>query len=76
MKEHNEAFYEQIAYLLKQYRDGHIRSIPDLMQFIQMTYGDYIEFHPDCGKETLTECLMSPLPGDKEDSRQPKGLPS
>lgn len=46
MKEYDEVFHEQVAFLLKQYRDGDIKSIPDLMQLIKMLYGDYMEFHP------------------------------
>jgi len=46
MKKHDEAFYEQLDYLMFQYRGGHISSIPELMKFIQMLYGDYVEFHP------------------------------
>lgn len=61
MKKHDEAFYEQIAYLLKQYRDGYIDSIPDLMRLIQMTYGDYIEFHPGELPETKYDCKSSTI---------------
>lgn len=63
MKEYNEAFHEQIAYLLKQYREGLIKSIPDLMRFMQMTYGDYVEFHPD------------ELPETRYDRRPPDTIP-
>lgn len=47
MKHDDEKFHEQIDYLLQQYREGHIASIPDLMKLIQMAYGDYMEFHPN-----------------------------
>lgn len=52
MKQYNEEFHDQIAYLLKQYRDGNIKSIPDLMTFMEMAYGDYLDFHPDELPET------------------------
>ena len=46
MKKHDEEFYEQLDYAMCQYRDGHIKTIPELMKFIEMLYGDYTEFHP------------------------------
>ena len=61
MKKHDEAFYEQVAYLLKQYRDGHVKSIPDLMRLMQMTYGDYVEFHPNELPETKYDCKPSSI---------------
>lgn len=47
MKPHDEAFNDQIEYLLQQYRERSIKSIASLMKLIEMAYGDYIEFHPD-----------------------------
>lgn len=46
MKKHDEEFYKQLDYIMCQYREGHISSVPELMKFIQMLYGDYVEFHP------------------------------
>ena len=63
MKKHDEKFYEQVAYLLKQYRDGDIKSIPDLMQLMQMLYGDYMEFHPDELPETRCQLPQDYSPG-------------
>ena len=56
MKKHDEEFYEQVADLLKTYREGEIKSIPDLMQLLQMLYGDYMEFHPNELPETRYDC--------------------
>ncbi len=47
MKPHHEAFNEQIEYLLREYRSGFIKTIPELMKLIQMVYGDFMDFHPD-----------------------------
>ena len=46
MKRHDEAFNNQIEFLLEEYRHGNVKDIPDLMRLIQMAYGDYIDFHP------------------------------
>ena len=46
MKPHDAAFNDQIEFLLVQYRQGYVKSIPDLMKLIKMAYGDYMEFHP------------------------------
>lgn len=46
MKSYDLAFHEQIAYILQQHREGHIKTIPELVRFIEMAYGDYCEFHP------------------------------
>ncbi len=73
MEKHNEKFYEQIAYLLKQYRDGDVKSIPDLMQLIQMLYGDYMEFYPDELPETRYDCEPKTIPGKSEGE---PGIPS
>ena len=62
MKKHDDAFYEQVAYLLKQYRDGHVKSISDLMQLMQMAYGDYAEFHPDELPETKHDHKPDTIP--------------
>ena len=61
MKKHDEEFYEQVAYLLKQHRDGDIKTIPDLMRLIQMLYGDYMEFHPDELPETRYDHKLSTI---------------
>ena len=74
MKKHDEAFYEQVAYLLKQYRDGHVKSIPDLMQLMQMTYGDYVEFHPNELPETKYDYKPDTIP--KEGGGEPKLPPA
>lgn len=47
MKPHDAAFNDQIEFLLRQYRQGGVESIPDLMKLIEMAYGDYLEFYPD-----------------------------
>jgi hypothetical protein len=47
MKPYDKAFYEQLDYIVQQYREGHIKTIPELMRFIEMAYGDYREFHPN-----------------------------
>lgn len=70
MKEHDEAFYEQVAYLLKQYRDGYVASVPDLMQLIQILYGDYTEFHPDELPETRYDYRSSTI--SEEGRREPE----
>lgn len=62
MKKHDEEFYEQVDDLLKMYRDGEIKSIPDLMQLMQMLYGDYMEFHPDELPETRHDCKPRTIP--------------
>lgn len=74
MQRHDEAFHEQIAYLLKQYRDGHVSSISDLMQLIQMTYGDYIEFHPNELPETKHDYKPSTI--SDESGGEPEVPPS
>lgn len=66
MKKHDEVFYEQVAYLLKQYRDGDIKSISDLMQLMQMLYGDYTEFYPDELPETKHDRKPSTIPKQSE----------
>lgn len=55
MKPYNEVFHRQIAYLLKQYRDGHVKTVPDLMTLIEMSYGDYIDCHPNELPETYEQ---------------------
>ncbi len=47
MKRHDEAFNNQIEFLLEEYRHGNVKDIRDLMRLIQMAYGDYIDSHPD-----------------------------
>jgi len=47
MTPHDEAFNDQIEFLLLQYRQGGIKSVSDLMKLIKMAYGDYIDFHPN-----------------------------
>ena len=46
MKPYDAAFNDQIEFLLQQYRQGNVKSIPDLMKLIEMAYGDYIDFRP------------------------------
>lgn len=47
MKVYDRKFYEQLDYIMQQYRDGNIKTIHELVKFIEMVYGDYREFHPD-----------------------------
>lgn len=47
MKPHDRAFYDQLDYILQQYRERNIKTIPELMKFVEMAYGDYMEFHPE-----------------------------
>jgi hypothetical protein len=74
MKKYDEEFYKQISFLLKQYRDGDVKSIPDLMQLIQMLYGDYTEFHPDELPETRHDCKLGTI--STEGGRKPTIPPS
>lgn len=74
MKEHDKVFYEQIAYLIRQYRDKHIKSVPDLMRLIQMLYGDYIEFYPDELPETRYDCQPNTV--SEQSGREPEISPS
>lgn len=46
MKKYDQAFYDQLDYIMQQFRDGHIKTIAELMRFVEMAYGDYMEFHP------------------------------
>ena len=46
MKLHDQAFHEQLEYLVSECKNGHI-SICELKKLVDMAYGDYLEFHPE-----------------------------
>ncbi len=60
MKSSEKALHEQIAYLLKQLHCGDV-TVHQFMKLLQMTYGDYLEFHPEERPDYYDRDKIDPL---------------
>ena len=68
-KNNQEDLDKQLRVLLDEYKSGNIKDIHELMKLIDVTYKDWIEFHP----EELTK-MQRQMHGDlyvKKSNRKP-----